>query len=60
MRKFRLRFWLLVLDATVHLDSAASRLRMWAVGKASDATDWGAPDASDWGKPGAFDEVDRA
>lgn len=47
MRNLRLRFWLHALDA-IDLagrvtDRALHRLYLYAVGKASDATDWSEP-----------------
>ena len=36
----RLRFWLLALDVTFAL-RLPMRVRLWVIGKASDATDWG-------------------
>jgi hypothetical protein len=37
----RLRLWLTVLDILSALGLFGSPLYLWAVGKASDATDWG-------------------
>lgn len=38
----RLRFWLFVMDLANLLPRPRSgRVYLWAVGKASDATDWG-------------------
>lgn len=41
MRKLRLHFWLLTMDTLVALGLFGSRAYLYAVGKASDATDWG-------------------
>lgn len=45
----RLRFWLFVVDVANLLGS--QRLYLWAVGKASDATDWGEGVTLDDGGP---------
>lgn len=46
----RLRFWLAALDAICLCGGYGTPLYLWAVGKASDATDWGEPlDAADDG-----------
>lgn len=37
----KLRLWLLAMDATCLLFGFGSRPYLWALGKASDATDWG-------------------
>jgi hypothetical protein len=39
-RTIRLTFWLLTMDALQRLGLFGSRPYLWAVGKASDATDW--------------------
>lgn len=50
MRRLRLWCWLHVLDALVVLGAWHRRAYLWAVGRASDATDWGddgGPEGSD-------------
>lgn len=37
----RLRFWLFAMDALAFVGLFGSRAYLYAVGKASDATDWG-------------------
>jgi hypothetical protein len=37
----KLRFWLFIMDALVALGLFGSRPFLYAVGRASDATDWG-------------------
>lgn len=39
----RLAFWLHVMDLIAWLGGFGSRPYLWAVSKASDATDWGVP-----------------
>jgi hypothetical protein len=41
MGTIRLTFWLLTMDAFQRLGLFGSRPYLWAVGRASDATDWG-------------------
>jgi len=37
----RLHFWLLAMDVVAWGGGFGSKLYLWCVGKASDATDWG-------------------
>lgn len=40
MRQLRLRFWLAALDALSIAGLFGSRPYLWAIGKASNCTDW--------------------
>lgn len=43
LRTLRRRFWFAVMDAANHAHGWCRDLYLYAVGKASDATDWGPP-----------------